>query len=64
MGGSGMSMWAREGKGHHKGDFSRRMTGTFSLMSEGIQGMRHGACEPSFVEDLPPSSDTGALDPG
>lgn len=48
---------------HHKGDFSRRMTGTFNPVSEGTQRMRQ-SCEPSFVEDLPPRSDRGALDPG
>lgn len=42
---------------HHKGDFSRRMTGTFNPVSEGNQRMRRRVCEPPFVEDLPPSSD-------
>lgn len=49
---------------HHKGDFSGRMTRTFYPVSEGTQRIRHRVCESSFVDDLPPSSDRGALDPG
>ena len=40
------------------------MTGTFNPVSEGNQRMRRWVCEPPFMEDLPPSSDRGALDPG
>ncbi|KAK5893849.1 hypothetical protein CgunFtcFv8_006683 [Champsocephalus gunnari] len=46
---------------HHKGDFSRRRrTETCYPVSEGSRQMRQGVCEPSFVEDMPPSSDEGA----
>lgn len=40
------------------------MTGTLNPVSEFTQRMRHWVCEQSFVEDLPPSTDRGALDPG